>query len=766
MIFKGINALDIGLRKLLIVVLIISGTILSAYSAETSVKNRKPNKLFGVESPYLQQHVYNVVDWYPWGNEALDKAKREGKPIFLSVGYSTCHWCHVMRRESFENEVIGKYMNENFVSIKIDRERRPDLDEQFMLVTQIIAGSGGWPNSVFLTPEGKPFFAGTYFPPDVFMKILEQLNGLWNEEPDDVRVEGERIASLVRDFMNRSEAAKDLTPEAVRAAARAMLPQMDEFNGGFGVAPKFPQESTLLFLLDQAERDGDRELFDGVMQALDGMIKGGIHDHVGGGFHRYSVDAEWDVPHFEKMLYNQAMIGRLLVRAYAATGRQRYKRAAQRAFDYVLREMRDEKGGFYSAQDAVSRGESGEDEEGYYYIWTPEQVEAVLGNETAFALKALSVVPDGNFEQSNVLRMSDLPEILAEEYEISEADYLAWVDDILAKLYKARSKRPPPHKDRKIVVAWNAMMIETLAEASSVFGRPDYYQAAKQAADYILREFLQEDGLKRVEFEGSIGVEGQLPDYAGLGTALLALHDYQPMGAGNANYLKIAQQLVDEIGRRFGNEDVKGGAFRMTMESDGLGQMLPVEDNEIPSGNALALSLLGGLSKRVNDPKFAQDATLLAAALSGAALESAAGGGYALLSAQRLILGESGHVRFMADGAVRVTSRIEHKEGKVKFDVRLKKGWHINANKPLEDYFIPTQLSVDGKKAGENVYPRPTVKSLQFNAKPMALYEGEITLVGEIGEKEAGETGEVLLQLQACSDQICLLPEEVIVRIW
>lgn len=744
--------------------------IVSGASAQDNKQNRKPNRLLGVESPYLKQHVYNAVYWYPWGREALDKAKAEDKPIFLSVGYSTCHWCHVMARESFEDEVIGKFLNDNFISIKIDRERRPDLDEQFILVTQVVAGSSGWPNSVFLTSDGKPFFGGTYFPPDAFMEILQQIDGLWKNENADLRLEGERISSIVSNYMNRTEAAKDLTPEAVRTAATTMLPQMDEFYGGFGVAPKFPQESTLLFMLDQAQRDGNRELMTGVLEALDGMLKGGIHDHISGGFHRYSVDAQWDVPHFEKMLYNQAMIGRLLVRAWAATGELRYQRTALRTFDYVLREMSSEKGGFYSAEDADSISATGEKGEGHFHVWTPEQIEAALGDDVIFGLNALSVVPDGNFEGANVLRMGELPSISAEALGMSEAAYLKRLDGVLAKLYTARKLRIAPHKDKKIVVSWNAMMIETLAEASVVFKRPDYYTAAQKAAEYILKEFVLADGLKRVGFEGSIGVEAQLPDYAGLGTALLALHDYSPVKSDKKRYLDLAVEMAAEVEKRFANDtNALGGAYKMTESADGIGSFTPMEDNEIPSGNALALSLFTGLSKRINDPKFAQKATLLAAALSGAVLESAGSGGYALLTAQALTLGEAGSVRYLADGAVRVATRIDRASNQVKFDIDVKEGWHINAHKPLEEYFIPTKLSVDGKQVGADIYPEPKLKSLQFNAKPMALYEGSISLAGDItnGAKGDGEqTTNVILELQACSDQICLLPEEVMVRVW
>ncbi|MCP4070253.1 MAG: thioredoxin domain-containing protein [Hyphomicrobiales bacterium] len=747
--------------------MVSSGETNAAGTPDTS---REANHLLGVESPYLQQHVYNPVDWYPWGKEALDKARIEGKPIFLSIGYSTCHWCHVMARESFEDEQIGKYLNENFVSIKIDRERRPDLDEQFMLVTQVVAGNGGWPNSVFLTSDGDPFYAGTYFPPDVFMNILGQVNDLWKNENADIRGEGVRIAGIIKNYMNRTEAAKNLTPEVIRSAARSLLSNIDEFNGGFGVAPKFPQESALLFMLDQAERDGDRQLLNSVTKALDGMIKGGIHDHVGGGFHRYSTDPEWHVPHFEKMLYNQAMIGRLLVKAWLATGEIRFKHAAIRTFDYVLGEMRDEKGGFYSAEDADSLSVSGEEGEGFFYIWTPEQMSRILGDDASFAMNALGVTPEGNFEGSTVLHMSELPSISAKKTGIDEAQYLQRLDGIYLKLYKERKKRTAPHKDKKIVVAWNAMMIETLAEASRAFNRDDYYRAAEDATRYILDEMMGEDGLKRVSFEGSIGVEAQLPDHAGLGKALISLYDYTPSGHDASHYLSKANDIANETTRRYVNEkNSSSSAYAMSASGDGIGRFIPYADSEVPSGNALALSMLTGLSKRGNGPQFAQKATLLAASLSGHVLTSPVSTGYTLLSANALSHGDVGNVRFLADGAVRVGTTIDRANSRIDFLIEVKEGWHINANVPLEEYFIPTQLFVGGKEVPGEVYPDALVKSLKFNDKPMALYEGEISLSGELPAKPDGQeksVGKVVLKLQACSDQICLLPEEVVVRIW
>jgi uncharacterized protein YyaL (SSP411 family) len=755
-------------KAVLVLFFMVSSGELEA--AGTDNKGRKANHLLGAESPYLQQHIYNSVDWYPWGREALDKAKAQNKPIFLSIGYSTCHWCHVMARESFENKKIGKFLNENFISIKIDRERRPDLDEQFMLVTQVVAGNGGWPNSVFLTSDGNPFYAGTYFPPDVFTSVLNQVNGFWKDQNNEVRDEGKRIAGIVRNYMNRSEAAKDLTPEVIRTAARSLLSEIDEFNGGFGVSPKFPQESTLLFMLDQAERDGDRELLETVTNALDGMIKGGIHDHVGGGFHRYSTDPEWHVPHFEKMLYNQAMIGRLLVKAWLATGKIRFKHAAIRTFDYVLREMRDDEGGFYSAEDADSLNVSGEEGEGFFYIWTPEQLSEVLGGEATFAMNALGVTPEGNFEGANVFHMSALPSDAAEIIGISEEEYLHRLDGIYLKLYMARKSRSAPHKDKKIVVAWNAMMIETLAEASQAFSRPDYFQAATAATDYIISKMMNEKGMKRVSYEGKIGVDAQLPDHAGFGKALIAMYDYAPVGHDLSRYLDVASKIAVETMKRYGNKsDEKNSAYTMSATDEGIGSFIPYDDNEIPSGNALTLSMLSGLSKRVKDPNYSRKATLLAAALSGHILSSPVSSGYSLMAAQALSHGDMGNIRFLGDGAVRVAATIDRSKNKVEFAIRVKKGWHINANIPLEDYFIPTQLFVGDKEISSKIYPEPLVKSLKFNDKPMALYEGNIKLSSDLPANQAGEekaVGKVVLKLQACSDQICLLPEEMIVRLW
>lgn len=727
---------------------ILAALVLSVLALSATAQTRTPNHLLGQDSPYLLQHLYNEVDWYPWGAEALDKAKAEGKPIFLSVGYSSCHWCHVMEEESFENPDIGAFLNANFIAIKIDRERRPDLDEQFMLVTQSLTGSGGWPNSVFLTSNADPFYAGTYFPPDTFLSVISQINDAWLADSEGLSANAAEFSGLIRNYMQATAAAKDLTPDLVRSAAHGILTGIDEFNGGLGVAPKFPRESTFLFLLDQAERDADQVLLGAVTDALDGMLRGGIHDHVGGGFHRYSVDPEWHVPHFEKMLYNQALIGRLLVRAWAAADDPHYRRAAERTFDYVLREMRDPAGGFYSAQDADSLDAAGELEEGVFYAWTPAEVRRALGADADFVIGLMNVSEGGNFDGSNSIHMTELPDV----------GTYAHLDPLLDVMRQSRTQRSAPITDRKVIVSWNAMMIETLAEAGHVLGRPDYYAAAAQAASFIFSDMMVGDELMRISYEGSASIAGQLTDYAGLGLAAVALHDFAPDGGGG--WLQLATDMANQMTARFSEGN---GPYRMTEIVEGLGPFYPIDDSEVPAGNAMASALLSALGTRMEAPKFTQAATVLTSALSANAAASPEVRGYTLISAQALNQGAVGNVRSVASGAVKVVAAIDRDAGTLALRIRVKDGWHVNAHQPLEDYFIPTELLINDIPLSAGEYPDPLVKSLTFNEKELALYEGELTLTVDIPEERPSRA---TLIVQACSDEICLQPEELRFTLW
>ena len=746
---------------------ILFGSLLLASPSTAEQNSRKPNHLLGIQSPYLEQHIYNAVDWYPWGKEALEKAQRENKPIFLSVGYSTCHWCHVMARESFEDDAIGEFMNANYVAIKVDRERRPDLDEQFMLATQAIAGHSGWPNSVFMTPEAKPFYAATYIPPDAFLDALKQINTMWRNEQATLLEEGERISSGIMGYMNRTEAARNLTSAAVKAAADSIIEQADYFSGGLGVAPKFPQEAAMLLLLDQAQR-GNKSALDIVKSALDGMLKGGIHDHAGGGFHRYAVDAHWLVPHFEKMLYNQALIGRLLVGAYELTGEYRYKVTAKRLLDYVIREMQDEGGGYYSAQDAESVGRDGNKGEGLYFIWSKQEIDALSDPKIAGLKTAFNITEDGDFEGENILHLTSRIDQLAKEQQADEKALYASVNSGLDALRMIREKtRSAPHKDKKILVSWNAMMIETMAYAASVFDRPDYYASAKASANYILENMLAENQLWRVSYEGKIGVVAQLADYAGLGVALIALQDYAPPGTDLSVYTPVVLRLANDVRNNFADgSEFEARAFLVTDASDGMGKFAPFDDNPIPSGNSLTLQLFDAIARRYGDVKFKQRTLVLASTLSGYALASPQSRGTLVKTAFGISTQPVGNTRHVANGNVKVTLQLDHESQSFTTVVTMKDGWHINSNKPLEEYFVPTVLSVEGEALSSDLYPPPLEKRLQFNGEPLSLYEGQLALTGSFPTAAGNEAHTIALDLQACSDRICLEPETLEFKFW
>ncbi|HGG03917.1 MAG TPA: DUF255 domain-containing protein [Aliiroseovarius sp.] len=705
-----------------------------------------PNHLAGSQSPYLLQHMYNPVDWYPWGEEALEKARAENKMIFVSVGYASCHWCHVMREESFENLEIAAFLNEFFVSIKIDRERRPDLDEQFMLATQVLTGSGGWPNNVILTPLGDPVFGGTYFPPDALLDVLQQMQSLWQEEPALVNAEGFKLAQYLKNYLTRTAAEVDLTPALLSGITDDFLNQMDDFNGGLGDAPKFPRESLFLFLMDQARRTANTDLLAAHSAALNGMITGGIHDQIGGGFHRYAIDPEWHVPHFEKMLYNQAMIGLMLVRSIDATGNPGHQRALDRTLKYLLRELRDPGGAFFAAQDADSYGEDGAKHEGAFYTWTPDQILAA-SSEGAYLNDVFSVTENGEFEGLNVLHLqpdfNDYPRL----------------DPLLEDLQSARANRSPPDTDRKILLGWNGMTIAMLAEASHLTGRQEYWQAAANAARFLLANLKTETGYMRVWFDGTASVPAQLPDLGAFATGLIALHDYAPPGTDPALWLTEARAVADIMRREFG--DVSEG-YRMNATTEGFSQIIALDDGELPAGNALALQTFSRLSHRMQAPDLARDAALLAAAISGHAAEIPDQRAASLAAIVEFHQGETGPVRYVSGGAVRVDMAMVNDQ--VQASLSIKPGWHINANKPLEDYFVPTELFIGDTPVAASTYPNPIIKSLGFNPKELALYESTLTLTAPLSAQTSPTTATLILQ--ACNDEICLDPEELIFTLW
>lgn len=724
---------------------------------------RQGNHLAGSASPYLLQHTDNPVDWYPWGDIALAKAQSENKPIMISVGYASCHWCHVMERESFMDAEIASLLNSAFVSIKIDRESRPDLDARFMITTGLMTGGGGWPNTVFLTPEGAPIAATSYLPPADFGRLIAAVAKSWRNDPHGVALRAAEVAWDVDRTLARRAEAREITPATVTGLAAGMMEKLDPFNGGYGHAPKFPRETLFLFLLDHAERTGNRAALAAVTEMLDGMIRGGIHDHVGGGFHRYAVDPEWHVPHFEKMLYTQALTGRLLVRAWTVTGTARYRRAAERLFDYVLRTLRDPAGGFYAAEDANSPGADGEEGEGPFYIWTTEQL-ARLGNDAAFAAEIFGVTEDGELDGANVLHLVESPQDLEALHGLDAEAFAARLDSVLGAMQRLRQTRPAPRLDRKIIVSWNAMMIQTLAEAGYRLDRPDYLAAAETAAEFLRGALLDGEDLKRVAFEGKTDIAGQLADYAGLGLAFIALHDFLPDPARRPHWLEEARKLAQAIPSRF---EALDDGFAMTQAVAGGTRILPLDDIDTPSGNALALALFDRLARRTTAPEIEQRAYDLAGALSGHAVARPDPRGALLKAFQDLHWGERGRLRHAARGKVRVELRPVRGSGAVSVAISIADGWHINAHEPLEDYLIATEFAADGLDAASVRYPSPVVKALAFNDMELALLEGGIEIHARFQEPEPGAPPRrATLTLQACSNEICLAPETLAFTLW
>ena len=501
-----------------------------------STPSGQTNRLIRETSPYLLQHAHNPVDWYPWGPEALARARAEDKPILLSVGYSACHWCHVMAHESFEDPETAALMNELFVNIKVDREERPDIDAIYMEAVQAMAGNGGWPMTVFLTPEGKPFYGGTYYPPTPrygmpgFSQLLEAIAEAWRERRQELEAAGERMA----DALNRSAQVRPpedaiLAPTILEQAIRGMLRSHDRVEGGFGGAPKFPQPMNLDFLLQMYRRTGDPGLLDAVTLTLDKMMRGGIYDHLGGGFHRYSTDDHWLVPHFEKMLYDNAQLARVYLHAWQITGTPDYRRVVEETLDYVLREMISPEGGIRSTQDADSEGE-----EGRFFLWTPAEIKARLTPEDARLFMLYYGISDrGNFREggpgANILNVAQPANEVAAAAGISEDELNAALRRGRETLFAAREQRVHPGRDDKVLAEWNGLMIEALAEAGAVLGREDYVAAAEEAAAFVLERMRAESAddllrLNRTYKDGQAKLHAYLEDYAAVGLGLIALY--------------------------------------------------------------------------------------------------------------------------------------------------------------------------------------------------------------------------------------------------
>ncbi|GBF26172.1 thiol:disulfide interchange protein DsbD [bacterium MnTg02] len=745
------------MKQFVVTVLITLFSASSLLAGAEPQQDRKQNRLAKEASPYLRQHADNPIDWYPWSKEAFEKARKEHKPIFLSVGYSTCHWCHVMERESFEKIDVADILNKYFVAIKVDRERRPDVDETYMIATELINRSAGWPNSVFLTPELKPFFAGTYFPHEQFKQILNAVAGQWETNITGLMEDAEKIAGAIDQVMTRRVSASEVTPEALNNSAASLLERFDSKNGGFSGAPKFPQESLLLFLLRLAERDGNEAALKAVRRTIDGMIRGGIHDQIGGGFHRYSVDSEWRVPHFEKMLYNQALIGQVLIRAYRLTGSETYASAIRRTLDFVLSDMTAPEGVFYSAFDADSGGE-----EGTFYVWRPHQLNELLGKKDgALAAEIFGIDSMGNFE--GLTSVPYLPKSIPEaarKLNLEEAQLTKRLDKIRAKLVAARAKRVAPARDEKIVTAWNGLMIAAFADAGRLPNSGKYLKAAEKAANFIWARMTTADGgLHRVFFEGKAELEGALEDYSFMALAAIALFD----ATSDKLWLERASKLTDLMVTRF--QDKEAGDFYRTASVVTFRRGKARNDGQTPSGNSVALEVFAKLSKRSQNPEYRRHGETLLPALSGVALKGPGGNSYTLRAADILLRGETGSRLYLAKGVVRADAAYDASDKSIHVRINIAPGWHINSNKPLEDFFIATELKHFGENSSAAVsYPEAVLRKLGFNDKELAVYEGQVELRLPVSQPINGIL-KAELRIQACSDKICLEPETAVLSL-
>lgn len=591
------------------------------------------NHLADEKSPYLQLHAHNPVDWYPWGEEAFRKAREENKAIFLSIGYATCHWCHVMEQESFSDPLIGEMMNAAFVSIKVDREERPDIDSVYMTVSQMTTGGGGWPLTILMTPDKKPFFVATYIPKEDrfgrpgLLTLIPKIAEAWREKHEELVGSAEQITAALQQN-SRGTAGGQLTKDSLTEAYRQLAARFDPVRGGFLPAPKFPAPHRLLFLLRYWKRTGDSKALSMVEKTLEAMRRGGIFDQVGYGFHRYSTDPQWLVPHFEKMLYDQAMLAMAYTEAYQATRKPEYRQTAEEVFEYVLRDMRGAKGAFYSAEDADSEGK-----EGKFYLWTEAQIRAVTGVNADLVIQTYGVRKGGNFtsiegdEHANVLHLAVSP---------ATVDIQRRLEAARKKLFAAREQRVHPPKDDKILTDWNGLMIAALAEAAQVFDRPDYDAAARRAAGFLLTRMRTKDGRLLHRFrDGEAAIPGKLDDYAFLTWGLINLYE----SSFEIQYLQAVIDLQRVAVQHFG--DANGGFF---LTADDAEQLLtrPKEsyDGAIPSGNSAELLDLIRIGRITGDPAYESAADKLLRAFSGD-VENAASAHTALLSGLDFALGPS-----------------------------------------------------------------------------------------------------------------------------
>ncbi len=704
------------------------------------------NDLIFEESPYLLQHAHNPVNWMAWSPEAFALAKKQNKPIFLSIGYATCHWCHVMEHESFENKEIAQFINQHFIAIKVDRERRTAIDAYYMTGVHMMTGHGGWPMSNFITPEGKPFFGGTYYNPSQFTTLLKRVDEVWKTQEIDLRKQAIQMDAAITKYLSKSEKAREINDDIYTKANSQLLSMHDELQGGFSSAPKFPQEPWLLYLLAQDKGDTNPAL----IFTLNEMQQGGIYDQIGGGFHRYSVDNEWLVPHFEKMLYNQSQLGEVYTRAALQFNNASYQRTAKAIFDYVLKEMVSDEGIFYSAGDADSEGK-----EGLFFTWTVDELkEALTINEFDWLQSIYHFSKTGNFEHRNIFELKEPLQQTAIKQKTSYQALVKKLDAINAKLYQIRKKRIPPLIDNKAITSWNAQMIYSLALASQSLQQPHYFAAATKAMDFILKNHRNINGfLVRNSLNGKASnINAELEDYAWMITAAIKLYDVSE----NEKWLNEANLLINQAKALFADK-VKGGFFDNIPE-DGIpntSRIKKSEDGATVSANGQMLIALARMVRRTGDLSVDEIYTNAMAAFSHQIMTQPISHTSMLRAKTIYDKGETGNSIYTGNGQVKITGSIVGEFIVIKLTI--KQGWHINSNQATIKSLIP--LTISSPAQLDFSYPQPKTTQLDFSNEDLSTFAGTIKIKAKIPNNMKFPQ-KFTLKLQACSNKICLAPTE------
>ena len=593
------------------------------------------NHLINETSPYLLQHADNPVDWYPWGEAAFEKARSENKPVLLSIGYSACHWCHVMAHESFENEAIAELMNEYFVNIKVDREERPDLDQIYMNAVQMMTHHGGWPMTVFLTPDAVPFYGGTYFPPQDrynipgFPRVLIGVAEAYRDRQDEIRETGTSLINELRRLSETGGSDHPLEPEVLDAAYVGIIRNFDSVNGGFGGAPKFPPAMTMEFLLRTYVRTGNREALEMVSFTCKKMAEGGIYDQLGGGFHRYATDSKWLVPHFEKMLYDNALLSRLYLHYYQVSEQRQARETVEGVLDYVLREMTHSEGGFYSTQDADSEGH-----EGKFFVWDLSEIQETLGEtDAAIFCSYYNITEGGNFEGKNIPNVTRSEEEVAKAHNLSVSELKNSLREGKRKLFQLRERRVKPDRDEKILTAWNGLMLASFAEAGIALNRSEYTDAARRNAEFVLANLRRDGALLRTWKDGQAKFNAYLEDYAFLSEGLLTLFET----TGELRWLKETLALVDRMINEFWDNESGGFFFTGKSHEQLIVRSKDYFDNATPSGNSVAAMVLVRLAALTGRENYRNIATAVLREMGDQIRRYPSGFGYALSAVDFLV---------------------------------------------------------------------------------------------------------------------------------